>query len=317
MNDAKRPKLDTSATLASIGALVCWSSGPIFIKLLTGWLDFWTQNTLRYLVASLFWLPFLLVSVRNGRISRGLWLRALLPAAANIVMQCFWGAAFYYLKPAFMILLTQSSIIWIAGFSVAFFPQERPLARSKRFWLGAALSITGVAGVLLFKENFTATRTATGIVIALSAALLWGVYTICAKAAFKNIDSRTGFSVVSLYTFAGLSVLAMAFGRPGDCTRMAVQAWGYVVVSGILSIALSHVLYYFAIKRIGATIPSLVLLLQPVIVLAISSVVFDESLNAFQWVFGAVLLVGSASAILAQQHLNSADSSENALGRAT
>jgi O-acetylserine/cysteine efflux transporter len=313
MENPKITRVDTTATFAAIGALICWSSGPIFIKLLTGHLDFWTQNTLRYLVASLFWLPFLLVSVKKGRIGRGLWLRALLPAAANTVMQCFWGAAFYYLNPAFMILLTQSSIIWIAGFSIACFPQERPLARSKRFWLGAALSITGVAGVLFFKEDFTATRTATGIVIALSAALLWGVYTICAKAAFKNIDSRAGFSVVSLYTFAGLSVLAMAFGRPEDCTRMAVQPWGYVVVSGVLSIALSHVLYYFAIKRIGATIPSLVLLLQPVIVLAISSVVFDERLNAHQWIFGAVLLTGSALAILAQRRLNSTDNSENAL----
>ena len=316
MTSVNTRNLDTSATLAGIAAVLCWSSGPIFIKLLTGYLDFWTQNTLRYFVASVFWLPFLLVSLKNRRIDRRLWLRALLPAAANTVMQCFWGASLYYIKPAFMLLIAQSSIIWIAGFSIAFFPQERPLVRSRLFWLGATLSMMGVAGVLFFKEDFSAARPATGIVISLSAAFMWGVYTICAKVAFRNVDSRSGFSVVSIYTVAGLFILALSFGRVAACTQMGPRPWIYVAVSGVLSIALSHVLYYFAIKRIGATIPSLVLLLQPVIVLAISSVVFDERLNAHQWIFGAVLLAGSALAVLAQRRLNSTNSCENGLGRA-
>ncbi|HUW18766.1 MAG TPA: DMT family transporter [Sedimentisphaerales bacterium] len=303
-------KLDTSATLASVGALLCWSSGPIFIKLLADYLDLWTQNMLRYQVACLFWLPFLLLSLKKKRIDGGLWLRALLPAAANTVMQCLWAAAFYYIKPAFALLLTQSSVIWIAGFSVAFFAQERLLLKSKHFWLGAVFSIIGVAGVLFFKEDFAAPKTLTGIIIALGAAFMWAVYTICAKLAFKNIDSRSGFSVVSIYTVAGLWILALAFGRPQDCAKITMRPWVYVVVSGILSIAFSHVLYYSAIRRIGATIPSLVLLLQPFIVLAISSVVFDESLNAFQWFFGLVLLFGSGLAVLAQQHLGPRAGSE-------
>ena len=142
------------------------------------------------------------------------------------------------------------------------------------------------------------------------------VYTICAKVAFRNVDSRSGFSVVSIYTVAGLFILALSFGRVAACTQMGPRPWIYVAVSGVLSIALSHVLYYFAIKRIGATIPSLVLLLQPVIVLAISSVVFDERLNTHQWIFGAVLLAGSALAVLAQRRLNSTNRGENGLGRA-
>ena len=79
--------------------------------------------------------------------------------------------------------------------------------------------------------------------------------------------------------------------------------WACVVISGVMCIALGHVLYYAAIKRIGATIPSLVILSQPFAVLAISHVVFEESLNVFQLASGAVLLAGSALAIWAQQHL--------------
>jgi drug/metabolite transporter (DMT)-like permease len=56
-------------------------------------------------------------------------------------------------------------------------------------------------------------------------------------------------------------------------------------------------------RRIGATIPALVMLAQPFFVLAISYVVFKESLNIFQLLFGIVLLAGSGLAIWAQGHL--------------
>ena len=84
---------------------------------------------------------------------------------------------------------------------------------------------------------------------------------------------------------------------------MNLWPWVSIVISAILCIALSHVLYYAAMRRIGATIPSLVLLSQPFLVYAISNAVWGESLNGPQWLFGVVLLVGSALAIWAQQHL--------------
>lgn len=294
---------DLSGTLAAIGALCCWSTGPIIIKYLAGYLDFWTQNLLRYSVACLFWLPFLLLCIRTGRLDPRVWRRAFGPAAANVIMQSFFACAFYYIDPAFMVLLGKSSLIWIAGFSLIFFPEERALVRSKRFWTGLALSASGVVGVLMFKEDFAATKTLTGIVLALAMAFMWAVYTLSAKIAFRDIDSRQGFSVITIYTVAGLAVLAIWRGDPGRCAQMGVKQWSLVVVSGITSIAFAHVLYYTAMRRIGATIPALVVLVQPFIIFAISRIVFDESLNAQQIIFGVILLVGSGLAIWAQEHL--------------
>ncbi|MHC4546713.1 MAG: EamA family transporter, partial [Planctomycetota bacterium] len=129
------------------------------------------------------------------------------------------------------------------------------------------------------------------------------LYTISAKIAFKDIDSQHGFSVTSIYTVAGLCVLALLFGDLQKCVTMGAWRWACVVISGVTAISLGHVLYYVAIKRIGATIPSLVILSQPFIVLAISNIVFGESLNALQLLFGVALLIGSALALWAQQHL--------------
>ncbi len=157
--------------------------------------------------------------------------------------------------------------------------------------------------MLVSKENFTAQKTAIGILIALSSSFFWGVYTIAVKVAFKNHDSRESFGVMSLYTTVSLAILAFLIGKPQQTMDLSAWPWFCVVISGILSIALSHTLYYAAIKRIGATIPSIVLLATPFMVLIGSHIVFEESLNILQWFFGIVLLTGAALAIFAQQHL--------------
>lgn len=303
MKEVARQRIDVGATLACLGSLFCWSVGPIFIKLLSGFVDLWMQNLLRYLVACLFWLPFLLYQRSRENFNHKVWSRSVLPAAANIFLQSFWAASFYYIGPALMSLLVKSSVIWIAGFSLIFFPAERGLVRSKRFWSALVLSMVGVMGVILSGEAFTSEATVKGIILTMSAAFGWAVYSILAKISFRDIDVRLGFSVTSIYTVVGLGVLAIVFGKPGMSFEMTTVGWVYVVVSGIVSIAVSHVLYYAAMKRIGATIPSLVLLGTPFLVFSISRVVFGETLSLLQGVFGAILLLGCGISIWAQGDL--------------
>jgi drug/metabolite transporter (DMT)-like permease len=296
-------RVNMAATAAILGALFCWSLGPIFIKYLTGPLDSWTQNALRYVVACLFWLPFLVHVARQGRLTRTTWRRARVPALANIIMQSLWAAGFYYLDPAFMTLLTKTSVLWIAGFSLLVFPEERPLARSRRFWSGLLLSLVGMVGVLYFEESFGARGTLIGVAIALAQAFMWGAYTISVRLAFRDTDSRISFSVISIYTMVGLGLGAWLFGTPAAVLQMDLRGWAAVVISGVLAIALGHVFYYAAIRRIGATIPMLVILVQPFAVFGLSSVVFHERLSGWQLFFGVVLLAGAALSVWAQQHL--------------
>ena len=311
-NSTRIGRVNAAATSACLGAVFFWSLGPVFIKYLTGYTDSWTQNALRYSAACVFWLPFVAYIAVRGNFPQRTWRRAVVPSIANVAMQSLWGAGFYFLTPAFMTLLTNTSILWVTGFSLVFFPQERPLMRSPRFGLGLGLSITGLLGVLYFKEDFAAAGTRIGIAIALTEAFVWGVYTISVKIALRDIDSRSGFSVISLYTTVGLWICAAFLGRPGQALDLGVGAWTAVVVSAITSIALAHVLYYAAIRRIGTTIPMLVVLSQPFIVFSMSSLIFHERLNAMQLLSGVVLLLGSASAIWAQQHLKTEPAQEQA-----
>jgi|GEM_PF-135877 len=299
-------RVDIDATLACLGALVFWSVGPIFIKYLSPFVDAWTQNALRYTVGCLFWLPLLAVAMRKGTFDRRLWKAAIIPSVANVIMQSLWATAFYFLKPAFMTMLLKTNVLWVAAFSLAVFPRERVLVRSKRFWTGLGLSVAGVAGVLCFKPDFSAQGTGFGIFLTMIAAVMWAAYVLAARMAFSGTDSRHSMAVVTIYTVAGLWVLAGLFGDVGRAANLTGTAWAVVVVSGITSISLAHALYYAAMRRIGATLPALIVLAQPFLVLAISYFMFDESLVPLQLLSGLVLLVGSAIAIWAQEHLGRA-----------
>lgn len=303
MSSDRRGQIDGLGTAAILAALLCWSLGPLFIRYLTGYLDAWSQNFWRYTFAVIFWLPFLFVGIRKGRVRPIVFRRAVLPAVPNIVMQCLWAWSFYFVEPGFATLLSKSSLIWIAVFSLVYFPDERLLVKSWRFWIAISLSIAGLLIVILTKQGFATRSSLVGIVLMLSAAFAWALYTISVRIYFRDIDSRIGFSVVSLYTVAALAVMALIFGRPSHAFSLAPRPWACIIVSGVVSISLAHTLYYSSMKRIGATIPSLLLQLQPFVVLAFSMVIFTERLNFWQWTGGIILVAGAALSIWAQQHL--------------
>ena len=296
-------KVDGFGTAAILAALLCWAVGPLFIRYLSDYLDAWSQNLWRYTVAMIFWLPFLYLAIRQGRFGPIVWKRAIIPALANIVMQSLWAWSFYFIEPGFASLLARSSLIWTTAFSLLYFHDERGLARSRRFWAGMFISVAGLVMVIVMRQGFTAKATLTGIMLMLSCAAAWALYTVSARIAFKDIDSRIAFSVVSLYTVAGLAVMAVIFGRPSQVFNLTAWPLACIIISGVLCISLAHTLYYSSIRRIGVTIPAVVLQLHPFAVLFLSMIIFAERLSFWQWIGGIALVAGSVLSIWAQEHL--------------
>jgi len=305
----KNTSVYTLAILACLGTLVCWCIAPLFIKYLTGYLDLWTQNLLRYGSAVLFWLPFLVAEIKMGRVPKSVWKRALLPFLPNIVMQNMWAWAFYYIDPGFASLLSTTAFLWVIILSVIFFAEERRLLTGKRFIFSIVLSVAGLTGVMVFHPAFGKSYTTEqsgvpvmiGIAIIIIYGFIWGTYGVLVKAVFRDIDSRVGFSVVSIYTVVTIFVLTMLLGKPAMMFDMPPFGWFAAIISGITGIALGHVFYYSSIRRLGSTTPSIILLAQPFIVAILSYFIFAEALSVLQWLSGFVLIAGSALAITSEK----------------
>jgi len=291
----------STGIVAAVAALALWASGPLFIKGLTHAFDSWTQNLLRYGVAALVLLPFLARGILGRSLDRSLWKRAIVPALFNIIMQCLWVRAFYELNPGFAMLLSQTSSIWVAAISVAAFPEDRRMLARPLFWMGLLTALAGVAGVMWLRPDFAAAGVRQGIVLICVAAFFWALYTISIRVAFRNTPSHHSFAVIAVYTVIGLAVAWLFFSGPDGIHGAGVGAWAAIVVSGVACIACSHVLYYAAIKRVGPTIPAVVLLALPLAVLVLSALVFHERMRPGQWMFGIALVAGILLVTLARK----------------
>ena len=123
-------------------------------------------------------------------------------------------------------------------FSLVYSADERPLVKSVRFWLGIILSIAGLIGVVVLEGGFTARATIVGTALMLAAGITWAVYSLAIRILFKDVDSRVSFTVVCLYTTAGLAVAALVFGEPGQLFGLTAGPWACMIISAVLSIAL-------------------------------------------------------------------------------
>ena len=79
----------TLGLLSAVGATVCFSIVPVFLRYFTDpeyHLDLWTVNAVRYTTAAVFWFPFVLVLGRRFKaldpppVQRSVWVAAALPA---------------------------------------------------------------------------------------------------------------------------------------------------------------------------------------------------------------------------------------------
>ena len=75
------------------------------------------------------------------------------------------------------------------------------------------------------------------------------------------------------------------------------------LVSAVIGIALGHVFYYVSIKRLGITVSTGVIQLQPFTVAALSFYWIGEKLSAGQWVSGSIAVVGAVLMLIAQQRV--------------
>lgn len=291
------------ATLALAGATLCWAMVPLFLKHFTGYIDGWTANGLRYPLAMLIWLPWLLRLVRRGGGTRQFYLRALVSTTVKLVGQCLWAWAPYYIDPGLMAFVVRLNVVWATIAAIIIFADERRLAASGRFWMGLACGAVGFVGVSVYSGALQGGATTTGVLLMVACSLMWGLYAVTVRWAMRGVPAPEAFALIGGWTALGTLVLMFILGDPAAALAMPPRTVALLVISALVGIAAAHVLYYTAIARLGVAIVSGATLLSPFLTAAASAMIYGERLLPQQWACGVILVFGAGILVWAQRDL--------------
>ena len=303
-----------TAYICLAGAVLGFSSVPLFIKHFSASLDAWTVNAVRYSTASAILAPVaLVIYARNRESSRGVWLAALAPTIPNIIGQIGWALTPYYNDASVIAFVIRSSFLFTILFGLAFLPSERALARVPAFWLGAGVCTCGII-VMYAATLFTQQGTSLfGIGLIVATSMMWGLYGVSVRVFLRGYPGRLGFGVVALYTTFGLLIAAcvrpVVVPAPSGLATLSTPDWFLLLLSGIIGIAISHVLMYKAIHIIGPITASGMQLVSPFLTSLGAALILHERMGATQWLGGVLLIVGLLTLVLAKSRAAPGDAS--------
>lgn len=290
----RRIGLSTGA-LCLLLTLLSWSTVPLFIRHIHQDVDFWTNNGWRYGASALFWLPALAWAAWHRRLPTSIWRDALVPAVANIAGQTAFTAAFHEMNPGLVTFGLRTQLIWVAIGAYLLVPGERHIITSARYLLGAAILVAGIILILLGGDLSLDGFNLKGSVLSVLCAVGYGAYGLSVRRFMNRYHPVIAFAVICQVTAAGLLALMLVYGREHGFYVPSLDAdtlWE-LGISAFIGIAIGHIFYYISIARLGVVITSGVLQLQPFLVSAASFYMFGERFQWWQWIAGAVAVVGA------------------------
>lgn len=299
MAEARAEPVDRRGWLASdvgliLAVAIIHSGGWIAAGISVGTIAPMTLAALRFLLAG----AILLIVARYRREDLGTsdW-KALL--AVSLIGVSLAHAFFYSglrLAPvADGVVLSTALAPTLAVIFAVLFLHERI---SRVGMLGVLISGLGVSLVVLDATNSSGGGDrVVGDALLVAGAVATAVYTVIGRVAMRT---GTPLGVVASSTFIGgvaLIPLALLEGPNAIGMPWSTEVWLAFLYLTLPSATFSAVLYYVLIRRSGATRASLVAYVVPVIVLAWSTVVFDEPLTIAR-IGGALLAIVGVRLVL-------------------
>lgn len=288
--------------------LLSWASVPLFLRDFADWgIDPFASNGWRYLISAVFWLPLLLVVSARGKMPAGLLKAAIVPVCFNIAGQTAFAWGPTLLEPGFFSFVFRVQIVFVMIGAWLLFPAERALLRSPIFWTGAVLVVLGSVGLMLFRDQQLAMAGVSekvgikgdtfwlGVGVSLLAGVLFAGYGLSVRYYVSKYTPVVSFGIICQFTAIGMVVLMLLFARNhgADVQALGPVQWGKLLASAFIGIAISHVMYYASLRRLGVSTSVGIIQLQPIVTALGSLAVFGERLNAPQWMSGIVGVLGA------------------------
>lgn len=289
--------------------LAGWTSIPLFLRYFKDLgVDGWSANGWRYAISSIMWLPALVLAWKRHEWPPNLWKRALLPGLLNATAQVFFGLAPYYVEVGLMTFSIRLQIVFLVFGAAVLFPSERRVIRSPIFILGMTTLLVGTLSTIALRPEGLKGGTAVGIVMSISAGLLYAGYALAVRKFLWGVKPLLAFAAVSQYAAIVMPTLMILKGKEHGLVvlHLTPMQMMWLVLSALIGIGIGHTLYYFSMSRLGVAVASGVIQLQAVTVGALEGPIFGSYLTSTQWMTGIVAIAGAMLMLYAQQRATTA-----------
>jgi drug/metabolite transporter (DMT)-like permease len=271
-----------------------WASNAIVGRMAAGAIPPLTLNFLRWVVALLVLLPFILTQLKvDWSTGRQHW--KLFAATGFLSTTCYNALQYLALitsSPINIALITAAGPIFTLLVGRVFFSAH--IGRSAA--LGAVLSILGVAWVLVRGEiqNLTQVAFVSGDLFMLLAIALWSIYTWLLR---ERPKSMSGYSVLALQMLWGLvfavpMVLAEVLWGGYAPIQWDGHTLGMVVYVALGPALLAYICWQRAVALTGSQLPMFFLNLTPVFAAILAVLLLGEFPQSYHLIGLALIVFG-------------------------
>jgi drug/metabolite transporter (DMT)-like permease len=165
---------------------------------------------------------------------------------------------------------------------------------------GLALALAGLLGVLLGGVGTGVAVSIAGVALAGFAALCQAGYLVISRTGYSRLPSDQASAVI----LSGAAALIWLVAIPLDVLPSGLPwlgsgvAWLAVGVAGLVGAAVAKVFVLRAVRRVGGTRASVLMLSEPLAGVALAAILLGQGLSPWQALGGAGVLVG---AVLSQR----------------
>lgn len=281
---------DLTALIAAAIATTLGGAAIVGTRFLVGQTDPITLAFLRYGIAALSLLPFVLFSSAR-HVSR----RDILPIVGlGLLYFCMhpWAftAALKYTTAAYgALVLSFTPMLTMILSSLVGYEKITP-----RKFAGIFLALLGVVAAV--SESAFASSAGPmawfGNLIMLAAAAIGATYNVLSRPVLKQNSATTVISYGMAAGAIGLTTLLLGQGTDLTAIQFDMQGWIIVVCLGVFGAALAFYLLVWALKRTTPTRVAVFLALNPVVAMLLGAFVLNEPVTHLQLIGLAMVLTG-------------------------
>jgi drug/metabolite transporter (DMT)-like permease len=282
---------------------VFWGSNFTVVKVAVRDIPELPFNALRLVVASAAFLLTILAVEGLPRLTKAEWIRVVqLAVVGQLIYQlCFLGAVARTTVANSALIFAFTPVV--VALLTAAVGHERIAATR---WLGASISLAGI--YLVVGTSRGPAATVAGDALAVGAMLCWALYTVGAR---PMLATRSPV-VITGYTMMVGALLYLPIAAPGlyalDWFAVRPAAWVAVVLSALLALYVSYMIWYTAVRAIGSAHTSMYSNVTPLVAMAVAAIWLGEPITARKLAGAAAVVAGLVVTKLERQPLPPAES---------